>query len=112
MKRDLLLWLAVLVAPAVWLVSFAANFVLAQWVCSGSSKVTIYAVSLLAFVIVAGLGLIAWNRWQSFGRDWPGEAGGAAARSRFLAISGVGLSALSCVVIVAQAASAVWTGCQ
>lgn len=96
MKRDVQLWAAVLIGPIVWFVSFGAIWTLAGW------KPAIYIISLAALAIAAGSGLLGWTQWQQLGRQWPGEAGGAVARSRWLAISGILLSAMFFLVILAQ----------
>src|SRR4051812_19338848 len=102
MKRDLVLWLAVLAGPIVWMVSFGANFALVPWACTLKWKPALYAVSALAFAITAGSGYVSWNEWHRLGRELPGEAGGAIPRSRALASGGVALSAMFALVIAAQ----------
>ncbi len=103
MKRYPILWLAILLAPAVWLASFCANFALAPWACSLEWKPALYVVSAAAFVITAVCAAVCWVEWQRIGREFPGEAAGAIPRSRALASGGAILSAMFALVIVAQA---------
>jgi hypothetical protein len=103
MTRDLALWTGILAGPIVWLISFEANYALNPWACIFETKLALYIVSLVALIISAASGLLAWRQWKELGAEWPGEAGGTLARSRIMAISGVLLSAMFSLVIVAQA---------
>jgi hypothetical protein len=101
-KRDWLLWAAVLGGPAVWFVSFGANFSLAPWACALRWKPALYAITAVALLSAGSFGYLAWTQWQQLGRDLPGESGGAIARARTLAIGGIAISAFSCLLILAQ----------
>jgi hypothetical protein len=103
MSRDLALWTGILASPFVWLLSFEAKFALAPWACIFQAKLALYIVSLAALIISAASGLLAWRQWKDLGAEWPGEQGGVLARSRVMAISGVLLSTMFCLVIIAQA---------
>jgi hypothetical protein len=113
MKRDAILWLTVLAGPAIWLVSFGANFALAPWACSLSWKPALYAVSAAALCLTGGSGVWAWNEWRQLGRESPGEAGGSAVSSRVLASGAVALNAMFFLVTLTQAIVEVLLGaCQ
>jgi hypothetical protein len=103
MPRTSLLWMAVAAGPAIWMLSFGANFSLAGWACQLHGKAAMYAVSLVALAIAAGSALLGWSQWQKLGRELPGEGGGAVPRSRILAIGGILLGAMSFLLILAQA---------
>jgi len=103
MSRDLALWTGVLGGPIVWLLSFEANFALAPWACTFDAKLALYIVSVVALVLAAASGLLAWRQWKELGQEWPGEGDGALPRSRIMAIGGVLLSAMFFLVILAQA---------
>lgn len=93
MNRNLALWTGLLAGPIVWFFSLEAKFALAPWVCAFGWKPAAYAVSLAAFAITAGAGVIAWRQWQHV----EGE------RAQAMALGGVMLSAGFLVVLVAQA---------
>ena len=113
MNRDLALWIGLLAGPLVWLISFEANFALVPWTCIWQGKLTLYLVSLAAFVISAAAGLLAWRLWSEFGRDADPHGGDTLSRSRIMAFGGVMLSSLSCLIIVAQAiAESILGACQ
>jgi hypothetical protein len=103
MKRDLVLWTAVLAGPVVWLFSFEANYVLAPWACTFQAKLALYLVSLVALLLCAASGIMAWRQWTELGKEWPGNGGGVLPRARIMAIGGVLLSALFFLVVLAQA---------
>ncbi|MBV9508452.1 MAG: hypothetical protein JO323_25980 [Acidobacteriia bacterium] len=102
MKRDVLLWLAILTGPVIWMVSFGANFALAPWACSLQWKPALYVVSASALLLTAGSGVLAWFEWQRIGREFPGETDGVVPRSRALASGGVIVNATFALVIVSQ----------
>lgn len=101
-KRDFALWTGILAGPVAWLLSFQANFTLAPWACEFNTKIALFIVTILALLLVAGSGLLAWREWTALGKVSPGDAGGALARSRIMAISGVLMSAMFFLVVVAQ----------
>jgi hypothetical protein len=94
MNRDAVLWTGVLTGPTVWLISFLANFALAPWICVWNSKLSLYVVSLGALAIAAAAGLLSWREWVLLPAD--------SSRARSMALGGMGLSALSLLVIVGQ----------
>ncbi|HEX3684184.1 MAG TPA: hypothetical protein VHU83_16745 [Bryobacteraceae bacterium] len=101
--RNLALWTGVLAGPFVWLLSFQANFTLAPWACEFNTKIALFLVTLVALVLVAGSGWLAWREWTELGKALPDNAAGALGRSRIMALGGVLLSAMFFVVILAQA---------
>lgn len=103
MSRDAALWTSILAGPVVWLLSFVANFALAPWACVFQAKVALYFVSLLALGLAAASGMLGWRQWSALGKELAGDGEGALPRSRVMAISGILLSAMFSLVIVAQA---------
>lgn len=101
MKRDLALWTGVLAGPVNWAMIFTAKFFLAPWICAFHWKPAAYVLSVLALALTAGAGLLAWSQWQQVGREYPGQGGGAVARSRAMAFGGVVLSSMFFLVLIA-----------
>jgi hypothetical protein len=110
MKRDLALWTGILAGPTVWLFSFEANFALAPWACDFANKLALFLVTIVALILVAGSGWLAWREWNAVGKIWPGEEGGALGRERVMAGCGLLMSAMFFIVIVAQAVPNVMLG--
>ena len=102
MKRDIALWTGILAGPIVWLFSFEANFALAPWACDFANKAALFVVAILALVLVAASGWIAWREWNAVGKVWPGSAGGELGRERIMAGGGLLMSAMFFIVILAQ----------
>ena len=105
MKRDLALWVEIFTGPTVWFVSLETNFALAPWACIFETKLALHIVSLLAFGISAAAGVLAWRQWKLMGLEMSDQGGDtlALARGRVMALSGVLLSTMFCIVIIAQA---------
>lgn len=103
MNRDLALWTGILAGPIVWLVSFEALFALNPWACIFQTKLALYIVSIVAFVLSLAAGLLAWRQWNQLGREADPRGGDTLSRSRIMAFGGVLVSSFCCLIIVAQA---------
>jgi hypothetical protein len=101
--RDLLLWIGVLAGPVLWLFSFEAKLYWNTWTCASQTKAAPFLIALVAFLLTAGAGLVAWRLWKELGKQAPGDGGDTLARSRLMALGGLVFSAGFCLVIVAQA---------
>ncbi len=101
-RRDVILWIAVLVGPVIWFAHQLANFALAPWACVLGWKPALYVISVVCLAIAAASGLLAHSQWQQLGRASAGEAGGSVPRARALAAGGMALSAMFFLVILAQ----------
>lgn len=101
-KRDFALWTGILAGPAVWLLSFEANFALAPWACEFKNKAALFVVAILALVLVACSGLLAWREWVALGKVQPDDAPGIMGRSRVMALAGLFMSAMFFLVVLAQ----------
>jgi hypothetical protein len=104
MKRNLVLWTAFFAGPIMWMLSFGARWSIAGWVCAFQHwKPARFVIAAVAVLIIAGSGVLAWSEWQRIGREMPGEGGGAIARSRYLAFTGIVLCVFSILLVIAQA---------
>jgi len=110
MKRDLMLWTALLAGPLIWLLSFGARWSLSGWVCAFHWKPALFVIAAVSVMLVAGAGMLAWTQWQQVGREMPGEAGGAIPRARTMAMFGLVLCVFSIVLILSQAIPEVMLG--
>jgi hypothetical protein len=86
--KQAVLGTGLILAPLAWFASFGANFALAPLACSGHGKSILLLVSAAALVLALASGLLAWTQRTLHQR---------------LAVSGAVISALFCIVIVAQA---------
>lgn len=101
--RDFALWTGILAGPVVWLISFELNFLLAPWACVFEDKLPLYIISIVALIISAASGSLAWREWKALGINPGDEDATGIPRARVMAVSGVLLSAMFFLVILAQA---------
>ena len=98
--------LGVVGGPGALLLGLQAKYALVEiWVCKaspGAGPLTVHLVALATLLLAAGAGLVAHRQWRGAGREDPGDLGGREGRTRALAAIGVGMSALSALVIIAQ----------
>jgi len=73
--RDLLLWLAVLAGPILWLLSFQAKFSWNPWACASQAKLILFLISFTAFLLTAGAGFLAWRQWYALDHHPSVDAG-------------------------------------
>jgi hypothetical protein len=74
----------------------------AGWAVSWRCTPVPFVTSAAALAVCLAGGYAAWMQWQKVGPTFPGEAGGAVARIRTMAIAGVMLNAASFLLILAQ----------
>ena len=109
----LALWAGILGPAFAWALQMQAAYLLVQRACQSGRNTLLYIVTVAALLLAAGAGLIAWRKWQAAGRGQPDDAAGARPRGRFMAVLGLLMSAMFCLVIIAQGlASFVLHPCQ
>ena len=107
------LWAGVLVGPAVWLVQFQTNYTLVSLTCNHGGKWALHAVSVVALLLTAGAGVLAWGNWRDVGGGTRSKEWGVVPRSRFMSALGLLVSGMFFLVILAQwVASWVFGPCQ
>lgn len=71
-----------------------------QWSCGHRNPITVHVVPVI-FLLIAVVALgISWRDWNAVGRTTRAEGGTVSDRTRFLALSGLILSAFSTVLII------------
>jgi hypothetical protein len=107
------LWTGLFSGPLAWFASQQASYALMPWACHNGTLVAIHLVNLVALLLVAIGGAMAWREWRRTGRDVSDELAPSLGRARFLALMGVSLCCLFASVILAQALGAFFYGpCQ
>ena len=95
-------WAGLLIAPFAFLLNLQVSYMLVPFVCA-TGRVFCLHIAAGGSLLLAALGLfISWRNWQKAGREWHSEAGSVTARSRFMAVMGLLMSALFCLAILAQ----------
>lgn len=103
-RRGLIeLWTGMVLAPLAWTLHLNVSYILAGMTCDSSANLVMIGGSV-AFFAMAAVGLwYAWGSYRKTGSEWPsGDQDGVLIRSRFIAISGIALSGLSMLLIIAQ----------
>ena len=97
------LWAGFLLGPIAWAKHLAVSYFLAGVACDSRWNLWLLFTSVTFLAMTAVGAWLAWRSYNVTGREWPrGDADGVLIRSRFLAVGGLILSALSALLIVAQ----------
>jgi nicotinamide riboside transporter PnuC len=96
------LWLAMLSGPVAWMLGLTAQYNLVRVACAKQNMLYLHGVSVVTLLIAVGGGMLAWREWKRVGSEWPGEAPGPIARSRFMVAVGLLASALFTLAILSQ----------
>lgn len=98
----LALWTGMLGGPLIWLIVLEFNYAWAPAACRTSDKSGLVIGTTLALVLSLIAALIAWRSWHAAGPVVTTAAGDPLTRGRFMALAGLGLSALMTLLILAS----------
>jgi hypothetical protein len=105
MKPSWLLFAAIFAGPVAWAISLQANFALAPLACSNAAKSSLYFVLLFAFLLASAGELFALSARRSAPAGPP--------HYDAMVWAGIGISAFSILLIVAQTIPTVFfAGCE
>ena len=96
------LTLGVVVGPIAVLLNEELIYVTNMWACGTGKQMAMHVVPIICLTLTLGAGLLAWRDWDHVGRGVEDEAATVDSRSRFLALAGMAISALSALIILAQ----------
>jgi hypothetical protein len=99
----MLLWAALLLAPAALMLDLGLGYPLVKWACATgytSVLVSISSASLLTTGLGVWLGSSLLQRLRGIARD---DGGSQVDRSYFLALVGIGMNVLAALAIIAAA---------
>ena len=95
-------WVGLLLAPAAFFLHLQFAYAVVPWACRHRDDFWIHA-SGIASVALGAIGtLVAWRVWRREGGSAPGEGHGIPPRARFLAVTGLGTSAVITLILAAQ----------
>jgi hypothetical protein len=104
-RGDVAQTIGVVGGPLALLLGLQVKYTIAQmWACeSGTARGLVHVAALATLLLAIGSGVAAASQWRPAlrGAD-PGDEGGPVGRTRMMAVVGVGMSALSALVIVSQ----------
>lgn len=102
-KADLLLWIAFLLGPFAAIVNTIVGYIVAHWTCDVNYKRMSFLVSVIDFVLC--LCAFALSLWLFRNIPAGDESLPATGRERFMAKSGMLLSVMSVLVVIADTAA-------
>jgi hypothetical protein len=91
-----------LLGPVVALLNQQITYQADMWACGSNAGASIHLVPFLCLVVTVGAGITAYRDWKAVGAGVEEEAADVPSRTRFLAMGGIGISAFSSLVIIAQ----------
>jgi hypothetical protein len=94
--------LGVLLGPILVLVNEGLIYVSNMWACGVGKQPALHIIPVVCLVVTGGAGWLAYRDWRRVGRGIEEAAATIDSRTRFLALAGMGISALSALVILAQ----------
>ncbi|HYK20183.1 MAG TPA: hypothetical protein VEV42_05585 [Pyrinomonadaceae bacterium] len=107
------LWLLVVLPPIIGAISMESSFVLVRQACAAERNLGLYAVHVVAMLLVIANAAVAYTIWKRAGVVWPTEAVDLATRVRFITVVGILSSVMSFLLLVAQLiATMVFDPCQ
>ena len=98
----LTLTLGIVLGPLAVLANEELVYVTSMWACGTGKQPAMHIVPLICLLVTLGAGFLAWADWVRVGRGIEDEAATVDARSRFIALTGMAVSALSALLILAQ----------
>jgi hypothetical protein len=96
------LTLGLVLGPIVALINQQAIYSEDAWACGHDARGILHIIPLVCLIAVFAVALSAYNDWRRAGRGVEDEHGGVAARTRFVSMAGLAISALSMAIIIAQ----------
>jgi hypothetical protein len=96
------LWFGVLGGPLAALICLEVAYAAVPWACRARVVLPLHLAPLLTALLALAAGFVARRDWRATEPEWPDDAEGVLARSRFLAVLGMGLSVFSLLLITAH----------
>jgi hypothetical protein len=103
-------WIGVVGGALAWLAFLQINYALTPSACNSGDKTPLAIVTMIALLGTIAAALAAWRSWHHSGANGAIKEGGATRVSRFMAFSGMGLSAFFALVVLASAIPIIFLG--
>lgn len=102
------LWFGFLAGPAAWFAHLMIGYIVGAYLCQADATWALHLFTLGAVAVCAVSGVVSWRLWRETGSVREPEGGGVLGRTRFMALSGVVLSALFALIVVTAGLSNVF----
>jgi hypothetical protein len=86
----------------LWLIHLLVNYIVVPLACRRDASVIVHAITLVAILGAAAMGLFSLAHWRRIGGEWPDESASVVTQDRFLARSGMAMSAMIVAALIAQ----------
>jgi hypothetical protein len=96
------LWLLIVLPPVIGAISMESSFVLVRQACAAERNIMLYAVHVVALVLVIANAAFAYVSWKRAGVAWPTDDVDLATRIRFITVVGILSSVMSFLLLIAQ----------
>lgn len=96
------LTLGVVVGPIAALANEELIYVTNMWACGTRMQPAMHIVPIICLLVTFAALAMSWADWVAVGRGLEEEEATVDARSRFLALAGMGIGSLSALIILAQ----------
>jgi len=94
--------LGLVAGPLAALANQELIYMVNMWSCGHREWGVMHLVPVLCLIVVVASAVAALFNWRAVGRGFEDELGAVEARSRFIALLDIAISALSAIVILAQ----------
>ena len=94
--------LGMTLGPVAALINEELIYVSAMWACGRGTRWPVNLVPLLCLIVTLGMLHVSYRNWKRVGEGVDVEAATIDSRTRFLSIAGIGVSAISALLILAQ----------
>ncbi len=98
----LALWGGILIAPAPYFLQLSVAYGLVYWVCRSGNSFVITLITVVSLAMCVFGAFLAWRSWEKVGTEYADDKSDETNRTRFMAVSGLVLSALFFAAIIAQ----------
>jgi hypothetical protein len=100
---EIALWVGVLAGPLVWFAQMESKYALVSSACTTASQITLHVVSIVSLLVTAAAAILSWRSLNRAGsRKESDRSVKHSKRVRFMAESGLVLSCIFFLVILAQ----------
>jgi TRAP-type C4-dicarboxylate transport system permease small subunit len=96
------LWIGIVGAPLVALAYLEVSYSLTPWACRSGQKSELIIGTLIALILSMAAALVAWRTWRVVAGTAARDESDEISRSRFMALAGLGVSALMALFIIAS----------
>lgn len=93
-----------LLPPFAWLLDLQVSYAMVKWACENDRRDLVLLMPLGSLALLAFGAWLSWSRWTMLRGTAEPDGGGIEDRSYFLAVAGLGMSAVFALLILTSLA--------